>query len=82
MESEQLGDLLPVAFEPTDTGLQAYVLPGTPLQTISGNSHQLISEVMQTLTVALRIHQQLIPQSNMVEGKTLDLKVRLSFSLK
>ena len=30
MESEPLCDLLPLAFEPTDTSLQAYALPATP----------------------------------------------------
>ena len=35
MESEPLFDLLPLAFEPTHTGLQAYALPATPQQTIS-----------------------------------------------
>ena len=30
---EPLCQLLPLAFEPTDTGLQAYALPATPQQT-------------------------------------------------
>ena len=33
VDSEPLCDLLPLAFEPTDTGLQAYALPLTPQQT-------------------------------------------------
>ena len=33
VESEPLCDLLPLAFESTDTGLQAYTLPATPQQT-------------------------------------------------
>ena len=33
VECEPLCDLLPLALEPTDTGLQAYALPATPQQT-------------------------------------------------
>ena len=32
MASKPLCDLLPLAFEPTDIGLQAYALPATPQQ--------------------------------------------------
>ena len=39
VESEPLCDLLPLAFEPTDTGLQAYALPATPEQTT--NIHKI-----------------------------------------
>ena len=37
MEPEPLCDLLPLAFEPKDTGLQDYALPATPQQITSEN---------------------------------------------
>ena len=47
MESEPLCDLLPLAFEPTDTGLQAHALPA------NYNKHELVllNRIVRDLTI-------------------------------